>query len=360
MDAERLSVTIEHLYAAGIGFESWQSALQWVFALVDAPGGGLVRTVDGVRTIHASLLEHSVKKEYDEYFSKLDHVIEDMEAGHVGIPRSGAELIWPRMDTEFCADWVRSADMCDGIFVRVDITTTLVCGHPRGTESYATSDRLEVVRLIAPHLRQALAIQAATGLSNEVQRSVESALDTVDKPMVLVSATGEIQQQNTAAAALISECDGVMADSWGRLIAHRADAKFRAALAGATASVGRQRASMVVIPRPSGRSALIASVSPLESTDAAPRRAIVVLTNPERRPTLSAALIAEYFRLTDSEARVAVLLAAGLDIATISDELCVARSTVRTHLRHLFEKTRTSRQAELALTLEKLAHTSLR
>jgi DNA-binding CsgD family transcriptional regulator len=57
------------------------------------------------------------------------------------------------------------------------------------------------------------------------------------------------------------------------------------------------------------------------------------------------------FDLTPAEAKIAALLAEGQSIITITDELSISESTAKTHLRRIFEKTGTSRQAELVSLL---------
>lgn len=55
--------------------------------------------------------------------------------------------------------------------------------------------------------------------------------------------------------------------------------------------------------------------------------------------------------LTATEALVASRLAAGRSVADICRELRIRETTARTHLRHLFQKTQTCRQAELVAWL---------
>jgi DNA-binding CsgD family transcriptional regulator len=56
-------------------------------------------------------------------------------------------------------------------------------------------------------------------------------------------------------------------------------------------------------------------------------------------------------RLTEAESAVARRLAAGQSVAEICDALRIRQTTLRTHLRHLFQKTQTRRQAELVAWL---------
>ena len=58
--------------------------------------------------------------------------------------------------------------------------------------------------------------------------------------------------------------------------------------------------------------------------------------------------------LTVAEARVALLLRGHADLAQVAQQLDVAVSTVRTHLKHAFQKTGTRRQSELALLVDRL------
>lgn len=69
----------------------------------------------------------------------------------------------------------------------------------------------------------------------------------------------------------------------------------------------------------------------------------------------SAETLAERFALTPAETQVASLLADGLNKQQISERLSISASTVAFHLRNLFTKTRTGRQAELVAVLLTLA-----
>ena len=75
---------------------------------------------------------------------------------------------------------------------------------------------------------------------------------------------------------------------------------------------------------------------------------------PSQRIRLDPATLADAFALTDREANVASLLAEGLPPAEIAARLGIEIATARVHLRSIFEKTGTRRQAELATLLARL------
>lgn len=98
-----------------------------------------------------------------------------------------------------------------------------------------------------------------------------------------------------------------------------------------------------------GEAARLLSVLPIEPSAAGrnPRQAFLVLwippTSADNIPAVQAA-----FNLTAAETNVLRLIYRGLNTVEAARSLGVAVSTVRTHLYHIFGKTRTARQSELA------------
>jgi DNA-binding CsgD family transcriptional regulator len=58
-------------------------------------------------------------------------------------------------------------------------------------------------------------------------------------------------------------------------------------------------------------------------------------------------VIAQQFQLTPAELRVLFCVVEISGLAEVADVLGLSEATVRTHLRHIFEKTETHRQADL-------------
>ncbi len=76
-------------------------------------------------------------------------------------------------------------------------------------------------------------------------------------------------------------------------------------------------------------------------------RALLMIYDPEARPTIGPALLERLFDLTATEAFVAARLAEGMSITEIAQMRRCSRSTVRTHVKRIFQKTHTNRQGEL-------------
>jgi DNA-binding CsgD family transcriptional regulator len=75
--------------------------------------------------------------------------------------------------------------------------------------------------------------------------------------------------------------------------------------------------------------------------------AIVFVGDPEVREETDADLLSLYYDLSRAEARVASLLVQGKSVREVAEGLRVSLNTARTHLKRIFEKTGTRRQAEL-------------
>ena len=58
-----------------------------------------------------------------------------------------------------------------------------------------------------------------------------------------------------------------------------------------------------------------------------------------------------HFGLTPAEARLALHLVAGETLRSAEAKLCITYETARTHLKNIFNKTGTSRQAELVIVI---------
>jgi DNA-binding CsgD family transcriptional regulator len=78
---------------------------------------------------------------------------------------------------------------------------------------------------------------------------------------------------------------------------------------------------------------------------------LVLIVDPEKQPEPELQALRRLYGLTKTEANIALGVLDGSGLGPIADELAVSLATVRTHLRHVFDKTHTHRQAELVRLL---------
>lgn len=116
-----------------------------------------------------------------------------------------------------------------------------------------------------------------------------------------------------------------------------------------------------MIPRSLGQRPYVVRAIPTrlaESAGAAAPTALIVIGDPEQDALPDSETLRRLYGLTRSEAEVALRVMDGTGLVPIAEELSISVSTVRTHLKHVFEKTDTHRQAELVrLLLRGLAAT---
>ena len=96
------------------------------------------------------------------------------------------------------------------------------------------------------------------------------------------------------------------------------------------------------VARPSSRRPLALVVSPTRNGASPLGRSHAVsiaFADPERAPEPDADLLARLYGFTAREAAVAALLLQGLSPNEAAGELAMTENTVRTHIRHLFDKT---------------------
>jgi DNA-binding CsgD family transcriptional regulator len=84
------------------------------------------------------------------------------------------------------------------------------------------------------------------------------------------------------------------------------------------------------------------------STNWPSQTALVILCDLDGPASLPVGSMAEAYGLMEAEARVAETAAGGAAIGAIARQHGLSPNTIKTHLRRIYEKTGTSRQAELA------------
>lgn len=221
-----------------------------------------------------------------------------------------------------------------------------------GREEFTPDDRRALKAIHAP-LQTALRAHCALRASRREGRAADAALDAVDKPIFVLNRDGRVRYANVAAVV------GQARDRWltirgGRLVGLTSAAVDALPMLLREATSGCVRIARLWRPTPAGgvRCAVVRFVPLAE--DNACRSAwsdgAVLLLIDEPAPGVDAhraSALALHHRLTTAESLVLSQLAEGLGVADIALANGVTVHTVRTHLKHLFEKTGTGRQSDL-------------
>jgi len=172
-------------------------------------------------------------------------------------------------------------------------------------------------------------------------------LDLLREAVLVLARDAKLLGLNRAARALLREGDGLVL-SPGGVIASTPSATCE--LRRGLERTARGETSRVQVARP-GRASLSLVVEPHPCDVSEPGAAVVFAIDPEQCRMPSSATLATRYGLTPTECDVAQRLAAGADLEKIAARFEITLNTVRGHLKQVFSKTGTHRQAELVAKL---------
>ncbi|HKA73591.1 MAG TPA: LuxR family transcriptional regulator [Xanthobacteraceae bacterium] len=190
----------------------------------------------------------------------------------------------------------------------------------------------------------------------EIDRAaLANSLDMLSLGIFLVDATGRIIHANVSGRIMLSEAT-VMRGLGGNLgtidpQANQALLEAFAAAGGGDPALGRKGIAVALKAR--GNARYVANVLPLElgaQGDAGVSGAAVAAVFVHKAVldlTSLPEVIAKEYGLTPAELRVLFAIIEVGGVGKVAKVLGSSQATVKTHLRHLFKKTGTSRQAEL-------------
>lgn len=214
-----------------------------------------------------------------------------------------------------------------------------------GTNELAALDRLK------PHLQRAIRLQYQLTAAHGQRRLLAAAQDHLPFGVIVANAAGSLVFANHSADKVFGLADGLTRHH-GVIGASRSDetATLLRMIAEAASGTGAA-CGMVRISRPSRKASYALLVAPLHAGRSRDRHppplALIVCTDPAQYPQPSTKQLAQVFGLTAAEARLATGLAGGKRLEDISVEAGVSKTTLRTQLRAVMDKTETNRQADL-------------
>ena len=363
IDSRKLSDLIGDIYDAALDHALWPGVIKRAADFVGGIGAALFSKdaagQSGDVKYDVGIDPHFKQLYFDTYIA-LDPATTGHLFAEVGEPFATGDVIpYPEFTrTRFFKEWARPQGLVDFATAVLDKSVTSVAmfgvfRHERdGLVDEATRDRM---RLIVPHIRRAVLIGRMFDLKAAERATLADALDGLSAGMCLVDAGGRLVHANIAAHAMIDEGDALRVVG-GRLLScdARADRDLRDVFAVAgqgDAALGVKGISVPLTGR--GGEGYVVHALPLTSgarrsaglayTAVAAlfisKVAMFVPTPPE--------VIGKSFKLTPTELRVLLAIVEVGGVSNVADVLGVADSTVKTHLGRVFEKTGTTRQADL-------------
>jgi DNA-binding CsgD family transcriptional regulator len=363
VENEQLSSLIGAIYDASLDPGLWSDVLESIAGFVGGPASALVR--HDVSAQSASFYyswgddPHYTRLYLDKYL-KLNPTLPSMQLMAVGQVHSISTLI-PFDEfrkTRIYLEWAKPQGYGDASIAVIEKSATalahLTTPH-RDLESPVNDDVRRRLRLLVPHVRRAVAIAGIIDLHKVEASMLADALDTITAGVFLVGEDAGIIRANASGRAMLEAGDVVKAIQ-NRLVTTDVHARrtLHEAVAGASVgdvALGPRGLAVPLTSRSTDR--YVAHVLPLtagarqraRATYAATATVFVHKATLDRPTPIEA--IARHYQLTAAELRVLIALVEIGGVPEVAPVLGIAETTVRTHLRHLFEKTGTSRQADL-------------
>lgn len=206
---------------------------------------------------------------------------------------------------------------------------------------------------LLPHLRRAVDLRFRFSGYQSIQQADSAALERVPDAVMLVDDKRWLTLANRAARALLADA-GPLCTLHGKLGARNVSDAKRLNKAFATVAQGAPVAQLLVLHPLDGRPLAVA-VHAIRTPDADKFErlgfravsAMIVVDDPAATLALTDTVLSEAFGLTAAECRVARVAARGAPLGAVALSLGLSANTIKTHLRHVYEKTGVRRQAEL-------------
>jgi DNA-binding CsgD family transcriptional regulator/PAS domain-containing protein len=369
-NGEIIATVAGRIYEASIESDKWPDALKHLTAAFGAKAALLRRQelTSGRVSWRASagLDDQYASMFCDRYTSSsANHLVERISRLPVGTPVTRRQLMSDEkyVRREAYIRVFRPQEVALSVSVCVlktsnDEAIILSLFHQRLAHDF-DGHELGLLSSLVPHLQCGLRIQERLAEVRFECVAAEHALDRLPIGVVLVGAEGHPLFMNQAAEEMVRGEDGLSVRH-GRLSAtsNSGNSELRRLIEESACGAARSAASpgRAMHLRGSFRdlSVLVAPVWPqpkcLALSEHRPA-AMVFVSEPRKQSQVSVEVLMEVYGLTKTEARLACELARGTGVDAAAATLEMGVGTARTHLKQIFQKTDTHRQAELVRLL---------
>jgi DNA-binding CsgD family transcriptional regulator len=347
---EQVSRVIESIYGCALDPRQWTTTLPAIIALTSSAAAVLSVHSDGRAQY---VFHYGYEPSDDQRFPALNPAFSWEALFTQGVQIDNGKYLSSCFYEEWCRP--RGLRHALGVVARSrSRVIVLVANRLKTQPCYGDGDRRLFLSLI-PHVSQALKITEAIGLRTMRSEAFKATLDTLSVGVYLHDRQGRLVYMNHAATCQIKAGD-VLRIANKRLSlasAEARDALDRAIATACSDSASQCPASIALPLQKNGTAGLIATVVALNRgqcrTLATPFVAAcaVFVQDPRIAPLVPAEALAKLFSLTLAEVDVVLALADGQSLQGVADVLGITLSTVKWHLHKIFEKTGTSRQADL-------------
>lgn len=365
-EAEAVLQIVGTIYDAALDRALWVRALKMTYEFV---GGGAcaLYSKDAASGTGSAFFNVGIplafEKSYFETYVRLDPTTTALMFCNTGDVVGTADLV-PYSEilaSRFYREWLRPQQILDSVRAIVEKSSTsygVVSVFRYDNHGLADSEARRRMRLLAPHFRRAVLIGNVMNLQRASIATLTDLLSEVSAGVLLVDSVFRVIFANPAGQSMLEE--GKVLCKTNGILATVDTAALAVLREACTASIDGDAAvgiKGIAVPLTAGDERWIAHVLPLKSgtrqlADVNPDAvAAVFIRKAGLNLSMPMEIVAGLYKLTPAEIRVLHAIAEIGGIADTAEALGISEPTVKTHLQRLFEKTGTSRQADLVRLL---------
>jgi DNA-binding NarL/FixJ family response regulator len=363
LESEVLSALIATIYDAALDPELWPVALEGIRDFVGGCAANFYWqdvSKENAGVFHCVGIELSYLEAYFQTYTKLNPLY---PAAAFFTPGEvfGSDAVIPALEfkqTRFYREWMSPQGMVDSLAANLEKSVTSVAALAviRGErDGMVDEEARRRMRLVVPHVLRASSIGHVVAEHIRGKAALTDALDRIAAAVFLVDAAGRTVFGNESAGVLLGS-GKLLRNGPGGLVAtdKAANRALHYALgASARGEAEFDLAGTVILLSSEPDQRWLAHVLPLTSgarqQSAFGHSAVAAVFVRKASLDVPSPLetMARLYRLTGSEVRVLHAIVDTGGVPDIAAALGISESTVRTHLKRLFEKTSTHRQVDL-------------
>ena len=217
-------------------------------------------------------------------------------------------------------------------------------------------EEMAMFNRLVPHMQRAFQMRQRFTDMQLGQNLLASSLDVLAMPTLLFDEFGRLSHTNRSADALLSGRRALWVEH-GHLVTRDAETtrNLNLELSKALRASQGEAAELngVVSLARRGRMPLVLMLAPMRFKGEVRMHgaALLFVFDPEATPSITADMVRQLFGLSRKEAELAAALCSGKTLDDLAAERGTSINTVRTQLKSVFNKTGTSRQADLVSLL---------
>ena len=316
---------------------------------------------------HAVHFDPYYAEVYQKYYCRLNiYFLKGMDIIQSGRFVPGSSIV-PRSQferSEYYNDFLRPQNwyhaMGGAVVQRASANSMLAIFRQQASPDFGEEEVLFTERLLV-HLRRALELHQRISVLEADRLSFTSVLDRLREGVILIDKNGSVLLLNAAAQEIIARNDALSVHRAGLQAANlQQNAELSRMIHGTaktSSANGTSSGGYLAVTRNSRSRPYLLLVTPLPAhrhfVGVNSAAVAVFITDPEKKPEANEEILKHLYGLTPKQTNLVSHLLEGKSLQETASEMQVSSETVRSHLKEIFSKTGTTRQAELLALLLK-------